>query len=129
LILLPVTFLLVLEEGANGKSRRRRKLGLDAFNLVRHECQKRPLGNQQRASWNSAGDEKFAADSASVDIEIQTIETCQIFKAVCWNELTNFLIYFADYTFQESFLALAVAAEETYLAWMYDTRNVIALLQ
>ena len=50
-------------------------------------------------------------------------------KTRWWNRITDFLAYLPDDAFEKRFITFAVAAEETHLARMQDTANIVASLK
>jgi hypothetical protein len=79
---------------------------LDKF--IRVDYQKRSFGDHQRIDWDVACNEKLSRDSLAVDINVGTIQACEMLKTLCWNETTDFLMYLPDYAFQIGFIAFAV---------------------
>ena len=72
-------------------------------------------------------DEYFAVNVNAVIIDF--IVTYEMFEVIRLDEITDFLMNFSHRTLQIGFLALAMAAKETYFAGVYDSGDVITLLK
>jgi hypothetical protein len=117
-----------MQERSYRKARRRRKLPLYFDDFIPLDYQKRPFGYYQGISRNVACYEKLTANRAA-SVDVRAIEACEILKTRWRNRIADFLAYLPDDTFEKRFITFAVAAEETHLARMQDTGNIVASLE